>query len=215
METVWSVCTPTPQLHSERRRDCCYPNGWERATSTISCDPAGDDSRSDGCRNGIVMLELPAMSDELLARLRRMPDAKKLAIAIYGESVASYRYSVIAEKALSEEHRKIFTEMKEEEHRHQRALERLAAKMFPDGDFVLSDEDKEFVIVGARLLQVTGADSFRKAMSFLHDTERKTGQFYQALHQLMPDGELGEFLEEMAGECFEHAKSLLSIDPPS
>lgn len=154
------------------------------------------------------------MTEPLLERLRTMPDAKKLAVAIYGESVASYRYAVLAEKSRSQEHRKVFNRMKEEEHGHQSALEQLAKKLFPESDFVLSPSDKELVIVGTRMLEITDAESFHKAMHFLHDTEKLTGQFYEALHKLMPRGELGRFLKEMAGECFEHAESLLQIDPP-
>ncbi len=155
------------------------------------------------------------MIDRFRERLRAMPDAKKLAVAIYGESVASYRYGVLAEKALNDEHRRIFTAMKEEEEEHQRAIERLSRKHFPDADFVLTPEDKELVIVGTRLLEVTDEGSFRRAMEFLYDTERRTGQFYELLHALMPEGELGDFLQEMATECYVHAESLTRISPPS
>jgi len=151
------------------------------------------------------------MTELLIERLRQLPDAKKLAIAIYGESVASYRYSVLAEKALTPEHRRIFNEMKEEEHQHQVAVERLARKLFPDSDFLLTPEDKDFVIVGARLLEVTDESSFRKAMEFLYDTERRTGEFYDTLYNLMDDEDLRAFLKEMAEECYVHAESLRKL----
>jgi rubrerythrin len=155
------------------------------------------------------------MMDRFRERLRAMPDAKKLAVAIYGESVASYRYAVLAEKALNDEHRRIFTAMKEEEEGHQRAIERLSRGHFPEADFVLTPEDKELVIVGTRMLEVTDEESFRRAMEFLYDTERRTGQFYELLHELMPEGELGDFLQGMATECYDHAESLTRISPPS
>jgi len=152
------------------------------------------------------------MIENLLERLRQMPDAKKLAVAIYGESVASYRYAVLAERALNDRHRQIFNQMKEEEHQHQVAMERLARKLFPDNDFVLSAEDKDLVIVGNRMLQVTDEVSFRRAMEFLHETELRTGRFYEALYEHFSGDEMRAFLKEMAEECVEHANSLLEID---
>ncbi len=154
------------------------------------------------------------MTEDIKERLRNMPDAKKIAVAIYGESVAAYRYGVLAEKALSEQHRKIFEEMKEEELGHQRALKLLAETHFPDSDFVLTPQDKELVIAGRRMLEVTDVASFKIAMIFLHDTEKRTGDFYCELNRLMPKGDLGAFLMEMAEECYEHGDSLLAIDPP-
>lgn len=155
------------------------------------------------------------MPQEFIERLRAMPEAKRLAVAIYGESVAAYRYSVLAEKALPERHRQIFSQMKQEEEGHQRALQEMADRLYPDGDFLLSPSDKELVIAGTRMLEVTDAESFHKAMRFLHDTEKRTGRFYLALHDLMPGGDLGEFFKVMAEECFEHGDSLLEIEPPN
>ena len=155
-----------------------------------------------------------SMIDEIVERIRNMPNAKRLAVAIYGESVAAYRYSVLADKSTSEAHRNIFDGMKEEEHGHQKALEQLAAQLHPDADFILSQEDKDLVIVGTRLLEIGDAESFRLAMQFLHDTEMKTARFYETMHELMPEGDLGRFLQEMAAECVEHGESLLRIDPP-
>ncbi len=153
------------------------------------------------------------MVEDYATELEGMPDAKKLAIAIYGESVASYRYGVLADKAVSDDHRRVFRAMQKEEQGHQTALERLAAKHFPDDDFVLTPEDKGLVIVGARMLDIRDDTSFNSAMRFLHDTELRTGEFYRALVALMPSGELGRFLGEMADECVEHAASLLRIKP--
>lgn len=154
------------------------------------------------------------MRDDFAERLATMPDAKKIAIAIYGESVASYRYGVLADKAVSEEHRKLFADMRDEEKGHRAAMEHLGKKHFPDCDFVLTSDDKDLVIAGARLLEVGDAESFRRAMRFLHDTELRTGEFYRTLLESMPDGELGRFLRAMAKECVEHAESLLRIEPP-
>lgn len=154
------------------------------------------------------------MIEEFKTRLRDMPDAKRLAVAIYGESVASYRYGVLADKARSDEHRRLFAEMQREERGHQQAIERLLRKHYPGEDFVLTAEDKDLVIVGARMLELKDEASFRTAMRFLHDTEMRTGQFYDALHELMPAGEIGRFLKQMAAECVEHGNSLLKIEPP-
>ncbi len=153
------------------------------------------------------------MPDAFRERLKQMPDAKKIAVAIYGEQVASYRYGLLANKALNDRHHKIFLGMKQEETDHETRLRDLAQKRFPDADFVLSDKDKEMVIVGRRMLEVTDVDSFNKAMQFLHDTEKRTGLFYQVMHEMLPDGELGDFFKEMADECHEHGESLLAIKP--
>jgi rubrerythrin len=155
------------------------------------------------------------MAEDFKSRLQAMPDAKKIAVAIYGESVAAYRYGLLSDKSDTPEHKRIFSEMRDEERDHQRALEHLAETHFPDGDFVLQPSDKELVIVGTRMLEITDAQSFKKAMQFLHDTERRTGDFYNAMHDLMPDGEIGRFLKEMADECVEHSLSLLEIEPPA
>ena len=154
------------------------------------------------------------MREDFAERLATMPGAKKIAIAIYGESVAAYRYGVLADKAASEEHRNVFAEMRDEEKGHRAALEHIGRKHFPEGDFVLTPDDKDLVIVGARMLEVGNAESFHRAMRFLHDTELRTGEFYRTLHESMPDGELGRFLNTMAQECVQHAESLLRIDPP-
>jgi len=154
------------------------------------------------------------MRDDFAEQLAAMPDAKKIAIAIYGESVASYRYSVLSDKASSEDHRTLFADMREEENGHREEMERLGRQYFPDSDFVLTPEDKDLVIVGARMLEVSDAASFRRAMQFLHDTELRTGEFYRMLYESMPDGELGKFLESMTQECAQHAELLLRIDPP-
>ncbi len=153
------------------------------------------------------------MIEEFRKRLREMPEAKRLAVAIYGESVAAYRYSVLADKAQIERHRRLFTQMKEEERAHQRILEALVGKHYPDDDFVLTSDDKDLVIVGTRLLELRDETSFRKAMQFLHGTEIRTGQFYETLCELMPAGEIGDVLQAMAKECSEHAASLLKIEP--
>lgn len=155
------------------------------------------------------------MLSEFRNRLQDMPDAKRLALAIYGESVASYRYSVLAEKSSSEAHCRIFRSMQAEEREHQELLEDLSRKLFPTSDFVLSPEDKELVIVGKPMLDVSTPDRFARAMRFLHDTEKRTAEFYTVLHELMPDGAVGEVLNSMAKECYEHAESLLAIDPPT
>ncbi len=153
------------------------------------------------------------MKEEFKARLSAMPDAKKLAIAIYGESVAAYRYGVLADKAETEGHRDLFRSMQKEEQGHRAALERLADELFPDDEFVLTTADKDLVIVGTRLPEVTDDESFRSLMRFLHDTEKRTGEFYGVLRELMPSDKLGAFLQQMALECVRHGDALLAIEP--
>jgi len=138
--------------------------------------------------------------------------AKALAIGIYGESVASYRYRVLSEKLADGPLQAIFLDMANEEKGHHSLLEALLKKHYPDRDFVLSPQDKELVIVGARMLEVTGTKSLEPALKMIYESETLTGRFYAAFRKATPNEAIKPILKEMADECFDHAAKLLKLD---
>jgi rubrerythrin len=137
---------------------------------------------------------------------------KALAIAAYGESVAAYRYRTLTERAVKPEQRRIFEEMADEEQGHHQAIRQWLDREFPDSDFVLTDADKALVIVGPRMIDLSGPKAFREAINMIYESERLTGSFYAALHDLTHRSDLKPMLKEMAEECFEHAERLKSPD---
>lgn len=154
------------------------------------------------------------MSDDYQERVRALSIEKALAIASYGESVAAYRYRTLSEHTTSGEHRKIFTEMAEEEQDHHRMVLELINKTFPESDFVLSPEDKDMVIVGPRLVDVGSPEAFACAMEQILASELLTGRFYDAVHAVTDRANLKPMLKEMAEECIEHAALLEKITTP-
>ena len=151
------------------------------------------------------------MTDDYDKRVRAMSPAKAFTIAAYGESVAAYRYRTLAEKATSDARREIFEEMAVEEQGHHQRIEALIRKHFPNTDFVLAAEDKELVIVGPRMLEISDAESYDQALEMIWKSERRTGSMYAALHACTTDESLRPFLKEMADECIEHAERLKSL----
>jgi rubrerythrin len=125
---------------------------------------------------------------------------KLLAIGMYGETVAAYRYLVLSEKALTEEHRKAFADMADEEQGHKERLGKLAAEMFPDSDFVLSQADKDRVVTGPRLLEIRDQADYAETMRLLLETERKTARFYARHSKVVTDGALRSLFHELAEE---------------
>ncbi len=136
---------------------------------------------------------------------------KALAIGVYGESVAAYRYRTLAEKTKPGELQDILSEMATEEQGHHTAVQNLLRKHFPDSDFVLTPEDKELVIVGPRLLDVSSGPALKRAFDLIYESERLTGKFYAALHDVTTRDELRPLLREMADECVEHAARLKAM----
>ena len=138
---------------------------------------------------------------------------KALAVAAYGESVAAYRYRTLSEKPPSPLHRKLFTEIADEEQGHHRQIQGLIRKHYPGSDFVLSAGDKELVTVGPRMIEITDRASFDRALQWLCGSERLTGRFYAVLHEVTDRADLQPLLKEMADECFAHAERLRNIPP--
>ncbi|MHC5108802.1 MAG: ferritin family protein [Planctomycetota bacterium] len=162
----------------------------------------------------IVIVYTSRVTNSYEQKVESLSPEKALAIGMYGESVASYRYRVLAEKVQDERLNAIFLEMADEEHGHHALLQEILKKRFPDSDFVLSPDDKDLIIVGPRMLELGDGASPERALQMIYDSERLTGKFYATLHHVTPIDELKPILQEMADECFEHAEKLLSIDWP-
>lgn len=140
-----------------------------------------------------------------------LPPEKVLAIGTYGETVAAYRYQILAEKAPSEHARREFAAMADEEQGHKQRLQALLADMYPDADFVLTAADKDMVVDGPRMIEVRDADSFAAAMRMILATEKKTAAFYAKLSKLVPQAHLRELFHELAEEGAEHYQRLRAL----
>ena len=145
------------------------------------------------------------------SQVAAMSGAKALALASYGESVAAYRYQTLVEKTPFPETRAVFAEMAEEEQGHHQRVEKLIREHHPDSDFVLSPEDKELIIVGPRMLDLSSTESYARAIDMICASERMTGRLYATLHSICTEDSLRPFLKEMADECLEHAERLKSL----
>lgn len=139
----------------------------------------------------------------------RGPD-KLLAIGAYGETVAAYRYLVLAEKA-PQNFQKEFAAMADEEQDHKQRLQKLVADMYPGQDFVLTADDKELVVTGPRLLEVRDESEFQDAMKLVLQTERKTARFYANHAKYMPDNHIRALFHELAEEGAEHYQRLKTL----
>lgn len=153
------------------------------------------------------------MSEEYKERVRALTPAKALAIGAYGESVASYRYRTLAEKTADPKLRDVFLEMADEEHCHHNQVLAILKEYFPGSDFVLSPADKELVTVGSRMIEVGDEASNSIALNLMYESERLTGKYYSAIHDVINEPALKPFLKEMADECFEHASRLQELSP--
>lgn len=138
------------------------------------------------------------------------PD-KALAIGAYGETVAAYRYLIFAERATSKSHRDAFSAMADEEQDHKQRLQALLAKRYPDADFVLSERDKEMVVVGPRLLEVRDDKQFAEALDYTLATEQRTSAFYRTLSQSIREAPLTALFQELAEEGAEHYQRLRNL----
>lgn len=147
-----------------------------------------------------------------------LPDAlqglgadKLLAIGAYGETVAAYRYLVLAEKASRGDHRRVFADMADEEQGHKQRLQKLLAELYPLADFVLTSDDKALVVTGPRVIDVRDEASIAEAMPMILDTERKTAAFYAEHARHMPTAALRALFKELAEEGAEHYQRLREI----
>ncbi len=134
-----------------------------------------------------------------------------LAIGIYGESVAAYRYTVLSERVPNLEDRKMFADIAEEELEHKARLEALARTHFPGRSFALSDEDKALVLTGPRLIEVRDLEDYRDVMQIALNTELRVSQFYQEMSSRVTIDAVREVFSELAEEGFEHHQKLFDV----
>lgn len=134
-----------------------------------------------------------------------------LSIGIYGETVAAYRYTVLAEKLPANEDREIFATIADEELTHKQRLQQLIDRYYPGSSFYLSDEDKAFVVSGPRLIDVRNEPDYRKVMQMALDTERRVAQFYQLMGERAQTAEVRETFKDLAIEGFQHHGRLLKL----
>ncbi len=135
-------------------------------------------------------------------------DDQALAIGIYGETVAAYRYTVLAERVPGEADRKTFIAIAEEEQGHKQRLQDLLDRHYPDSAFYMADEDKALILTGPRLIDVRDLEDYREVMQVTLDTELRTAQFYQAMSKRVAKPEVRALFEELAEEGFDHHRRL-------
>lgn len=136
---------------------------------------------------------------------------KALAIGAYGESVAAYRYLILAEKAHNPGHRRRFAEMADEEQDHKQRLERQLAARYPDAQFMLTPQDKEMVVVGPRLIDVRDDERMAESLRLTLATERRTSTFYHHLGEQTEEGPLRRLFRELAEEGADHYHRLQEL----
>ncbi|NNM87703.1 MAG: hypothetical protein HKL95_04200 [Phycisphaerae bacterium] len=110
--------------------------------------------------------------------LSRLGDNKALAIAAFGQSVAAYRYMVLAEKAADPRLRAGLQEMAAREDARRTQLQALTAKLFSSACFFLDGHDKNMVCVGPRILDARDQAHFDEAMKLLIASEKRIAAFY-------------------------------------
>jgi len=134
-----------------------------------------------------------------------------LAIGIYGETVAAYRYTVLSEKLPREEDRKLFATIADEEQTHKQRLQDLRDRFYPNSSFYITDEDKALVVTGPRLIDVRDVQDYRKVMQMALDTELRVAQFYRVMSGRARTPEIRETFEELSIEGFGHHGRLLKL----
>jgi rubrerythrin len=140
-----------------------------------------------------------------------LQDDQMLAIGIYGETVAAYRYTVLAEKVPRQEDKQAFAAIAEEEQSHKRMLQKAAEKHFPGSAFALSDEDKALVLTGPRLINVRDLADYRDVLRITLATELRTAQFYDTMRQRARNPDLRKVFSDLSEEGFQHHQRLLKL----
>lgn len=138
-------------------------------------------------------------------------DDQMLAIGIYGENVAAYRYTVLSERVPNAQDQKAFAEIAREEQQHRQMLQEMLDKHYPDSSFYLQDEDKALVLTGPRLIDVRDIEDYREVMRITLLTELRTSQFYQAMSSRVRNPEIRALFQELAAEGFDHHRRLLEL----
>jgi len=140
-----------------------------------------------------------------------LADDQMLAIAVYGEQVAAYRYTVLAEKVPAEVDRNLFAAIAKEEQSHRQRVQRLLDRFHPDSAFYLSEEDKALVVAGPRLVNVRDLADYRQVVRLTLDTEYRVACFYQTMSGKVTNPHVRTVFEELAAESFDHHARLTAL----
>ncbi len=140
-----------------------------------------------------------------------IPDDKALAIAAYGESVAAYRYIILAEKTRLPMLHEAFEGMAAEERGHRDRLQAILSRLATNAAFYLTNEDKSAVCVGPRLLDARDDAHFDEAMRLVIASEKRTSSFYHRAAARAADEQVKALFEELALEGLEHVQKLRGL----
>jgi len=140
-----------------------------------------------------------------------LPVDQMLAIAVYGEQVAAYRYTVLAERVPGKRDRRMFAEIAQEEQSHRERIQRLLNRFHPDSSFYLSEEDKALVVAGPRLVDVRDPENYRQVVQLALDTEYRVACFYQAMVGKVANTQVRKVFKELADESFDHHARLSAL----
>jgi len=140
--------------------------------------------------------------------LSRMQDDKALAVAGFGESVAAYRYIVLAEKARDSKLRESFEQMARQERAQRDQLQVLLQRLSPSAGFVLSPEDKLAVSVGPRLVDARDDAMFDEAMKLVIASEKRSASFYLRYAAYAKDAEVKIVFAQLAADGLKQVQRL-------
>ncbi len=137
-----------------------------------------------------------------------LSDNKALAIAAFGQSVAAYRYMVLAEKAADPRLRTGLQEMAARENNRRTQLQTLQEKLFSSTCFFLDSHEKNMVCVGPRILDARDQAHFDEALKLLIASEKRIAGFYARYAAQTGRSEIKETFSTFADESL-HRVSLL------
>ncbi len=140
-----------------------------------------------------------------------MTDDKALAVAGFGESVAAYRYIVLAEKARDAKLRESFEKMAHDERAHREQIQALLQKLAPSAGFYLSPEDKLAVCVGPRLVDARDDARFDEAMKLVIASEKRSASFYLRYAAYAKDPQVKVLFATLAGEGLARVQKLRAL----
>lgn len=143
--------------------------------------------------------------------LSRLGDDKALAIAAFGESVATYRYIVLAEKSTNAALRTCFDEMVQQENSRRNDLQRLIERLFPSACFFLDPDDKSMVCVGPRLVDARDDARFDEAIKVLIASEKRSASFYARYGAQTSQPEVKHLFVRLSRDGLERVRRLRRI----
>jgi rubrerythrin len=140
--------------------------------------------------------------------LSRLGDDKALAIAAFGQSVAAYRYMVLAEKAADPRLRAGLQEMAARENTRRTQLQSLQEKLFSSACFFLDSHEKNMVCVGPRILDARDQTHFDEALKLLIASEKRIAGFYARYAAQAGRLEIKEIFSAFADESLQRVSLL-------